>query len=365
MNLVVIRNKTSQSNLKEWLDHSAVPLWRTHGIDHQTMTAWEALDHAAEPLSKMNRRLRVQARQAYCFAQVGETELAHSLFRFAMTKGVDPKTGNLASLFSASLHVLDAPHDLYDLSFMLLAAAALIQADKDVSTDLARLEEGLERLKATRGWFENAARTGPRRQNPHMHLFEAATALYAATREERFKQIAKECLGLFRDVFLQPSFLVHEYFRGNWDSIALKRQRVEPGHMAEWVHLLARYERVTGESCGVDLIALFTAAWRLRDARNFLPDEHGTALGTRRLWPQTELLKAACALRDKVAYIDPEARPNRIAARLWAEYLDPPCIGGWYDQRDYRGKLVSDTMPSSSFYHVLSAVNAYCGLPIV
>jgi mannose-6-phosphate isomerase len=42
--------------------------------------------------------------------------------------------------------------------------------------------------------------------------------------------------------------------------------------------------------------------------------------------------------------------------RLERHYLSHPVRGGWYDQFDSDGKSLVDTIPASSFYHVLCAV---------
>ena len=43
-------------------------------------------------------------------------------------------------------------------------------------------------------------------------------------------------------------------------------------------------------------------------------------------------------------------------ARLERHYLSHPVPGGWYDQFDRDGNSLVDTIPASSFYHVLCAV---------
>ncbi|MCJ9733523.1 AGE family epimerase/isomerase, partial [Bradyrhizobium sp. PRIMUS42] len=49
-----------------------------------------------------------------------------------------------------------------------------------------------------------------------------------------------------------------------------------------------------------------------------------------------------------------EARAALV--RLERHYLNHPVRGGWYDQFDRDGKSLIDTIPASSFYHVLCAV---------
>jgi len=350
------------AELPRWLAEQALPLWSTVGVDAATGTVWEALDHQGKPLTDMPRRLRVQVRQAYCLAQSEDPahrDLALQLFRFAMDKGFDPKTGNLAAQLAPDTRILTAPHDLYDLAFMLLAASALIRAGFDIAADLARLEQELAKLKAPRGWYENAAQTLPRRQNPHMHMFEAAMALFQATGEARFHDMAKEGLSLFRQVFLQRDGRVLEYFDIDWVPLAAADQGVEPGHMAEWVYLIDHFEQISGQDSGVPLRRLFDAVLTRRDASGLLPDRAEPLLDSRRMWPQTELLKAGVAMRRRGVELDQSASPEGVLERMWQDYFETPVAGGWYDKRSAEGALLSTNMPASTFYHILVAFRFY------
>lgn len=369
-----------------WLHGQALPLWASAGIDPSGNGAWEALDHQGRPLGTRDKRLRVMPRQAFVFARAAQDErrdekraekrdktgnrdylaLAQSLFDFAMRRGTEPETGNLAARLSPDGKILSAPHDLYDLAFMHLAAAALIEAGPgpgpgagaDPGDALAWLDAALDRLAAPRGWHEDAAARQPRRQNPHMHLFEAMTELYRVTGAPRYRTIAEQCLALFTDIFLQPGGRVHEYFAADWGPHD-GAQAVEPGHMAEWIWLLDRYETVIGQGTGVDIAALFAQVLAGRDASGLLRDSTLPPAATRRLWPQTEFLKASLVLRARGMDLPPEARPDAILDRLFAEYLDMPVPGGWYDKRGENGELVSTDMPSSTFYHLYVAFRAY------
>ncbi|MDJ0825040.1 MAG: AGE family epimerase/isomerase [Rhodobacter sp.] len=356
------------ARVANWLHGRALPLWARAGIDPSGAGAWEALDHDARPLTARDKRLRVMPRQAFVFARAAQDGagqgaadylgLAQDLFGFAMRHGFDPNTGHLAARLAPDGTLLQAPHDLYDLAFMYLAAAALAGAGAEIGDTLDRLDRGLDRLAAPRGWHETADARLPRRQNPHMHLFEAATELYAVTAEPRYARIAETCLELFREVFLQPDGRVFEFFNADWGP-PQGAQAVEPGHMAEWIWLLDRHAAVTGTDPGVDLGALFAQVLAGRDGMGLLRDSTVPLAETRRLWPQTELLKAALVLRRRGLALPEDAGPDRILDRLFAEYLDTPVPGGWYDKRHLDGRLLSTDMPSSTFYHLYVAFAAY------
>jgi mannose-6-phosphate isomerase len=346
--------------LHDWHSNHALPLWSTAGIDAATGTAWEALDHHGTPLPGLNRRQRVQFRQANAFARSTDARtqtLGWHLFSHTMTHGFDPNTGLFAAWVSPNLQLLDQTHDLYDLAFGVLAAASLGQAGYDVAPAIVRLERALDLLRAPAGWHETAARRQPRRQNPHMHLFEAATALYALTRAPAHRAIADQCLGVITTHALRPDGTLLEFFDPDWTPLSGEDQAVEPGHMAEWIYLAEEYTRVTGDATGLPLLRIWDRVLDYRLPSGFLPDSAGQT--RRRLWPQTELLKAATVMQRKGMALTPDTRPEHIARRLWGEYMNTPVQGGWYDCfEDTTGALVSEQMPASTFYHIDLAVGA-------
>lgn len=346
---------TQTARVQAWLYDQALPLWSTAGIDPSGAGAWEALDHQGQPLTTRDKRLRVMPRQAFVFASAGGTylPLAEQLFAFAMQAGIEPDTGHLAALLTPDGQIKTALHDLYDLAFMALAVSALLEAGANVEADLDWVRAAITRLAAPHGWYETAEQRLPRRQNPHMHLFEAATELYRVTGAPGDLAMAETCLSLFHDVFLQPDGRLFEYFEADWS--LPETQQVEPGHMAEWIWLLHRFETVTGKSHGADLTALWDQAVAGRDASGLLLDVSEPVSATRRLWPQTELLKASLVIGGTG-----DLQPDAVLDRLFADYLDGPVAGGWYDKRQVSdGALLSSDMPSSTFYHLYVACRAY------
>jgi mannose/cellobiose epimerase-like protein (N-acyl-D-glucosamine 2-epimerase family) len=105
---------------------------------------------------------------------------------------------------------------------------------------------------------------------------------------------------------------------------------------------------------------LLASALRYRDLATGLLVDEGDADGnirksTSRCWPQTEIVKAwiAQAEAGEVGAAD-EARA--ALERLHQHYLTHPVKGGWYDQFDRDGHSLVDTIPASSFYHILCAI---------
>ncbi|RKT32206.1 mannose-6-phosphate isomerase [Roseovarius halotolerans] len=347
------------ANYIQWLEEAAYPLWSGRGVDPATGIVWEALDHAGKPLFDSDRRLRVLARQAYCFVGSGRptlVELGERQFRYAMDHGFCAQSGRLAAVFDSHLNIRHAPHDLYDLAFMLLAASTLLAQGRLRADDLPRLEAALGVLKAGCGWFETMDQALPRRQNPHMHLFEAATELYHITGAPRFLGIAEECHDLFSTLFLQKDGRILEHYDAGLQPLTGARQSVEPGHMAEWIYLLHRYQQVTGRSPGSVPERLFAAVQRHRTESGFLPDRADPRVATRRLWPQLEYLRAAAVMRQRGHTLDLRDTPEQIMSRIARDYLDKAVPGGWFDRCDARGKVISSVMPASSLYHLQPAI---------
>lgn len=356
-----------QDRIRAWLVDDALPLWRGAGVDQDGFGVFEALDHDGAPRADLPKRVRVQARQVFTFATAdrafgtGDRPLAQRLFDDLIRGALEDAGGRLAGATDREGRPISTPHDLYDIAFMILADASLASG---APADGARgandaLWRALGALKAERGWAEALDPAPHRRQNPHMHLFEAALAQVEAG-DARYAPVAEECLSLFCDVFFTGGALL-EYFDDRWRPIDAG-QSVEPGHMAEWVYLLDWYERSTGRStgrgAGVDLSALFAAAERGRDGSGLLIDVIEPRTTTRRLWPQTEYLKAALTMERRGALPD-GSRADAIVEAIFDTYLSAPVAGGWWDQFDENGALLSETMPASSFYHLIVAFLAY------
>ena len=348
--------------LLHWLTAEALPLWTTAGLAPDG-TVWEALDHDGTPRPDIPRRIRVQARQAHVFARTaalpgapeGLRPLARSLFGLVMDRGFDAE-GRLVTGFAPDGAPLSPDHDLYDLAFVLLAAASLAAAGEDVAADLDRLADRLAALRAPSGWFETASRRLPRRQNPHMHLFEAATELHAATGEARWRAVAEEILDLFGRVVLTPDGRVVEMFEADLATPARTGQQLEPGHMAEWIWLLHRNAAVMGRPTGIDPRPIWEAVLARRLPVGLLADTEDPPSAVCRTWPQTELLRAALAMDPHGT--GPET-PDAALDRLWSFYVEGPVAGGWYDRLDRQGRVVSDVMPASTLYHIWEAIRAW------
>lgn len=352
------------------IDH-ALPLWSGEGWDRTTGGFIDRLTPEGRADVEAPRRILVQARQIYCFAKAAQMgwypqgrEIALKGLDYLLTKARSPdgKPG-FVHVLTPEGTVLKPLRDTYDHAFVLLALATVYGLDRDaqVRAEIDALCHFLDtQLRSPNGGFlEGLPPSMPRRQNPHMHLFEAMIAVFDATHEPVFQNRAGDFFALFlANLYDKQKQLLGEYFEEDWSRI--EPVSIEPGHQAEWAWLLKGFERITGCPTGRFRGELLASALRYRDeATGCLVDE-GDATGnirrhTRRLWPQSEIAKAWIGQAEAgEAGAADEARAALL--RLERHYLCHPVAGGWHDQFDRDGNSLVATIPASSFYHVLSAV---------
>lgn len=353
--------------LKDWFIGRALPLWAAAGVDPQGgFYESLALDGSGLP---GRRRVRVQCRQIHTFTEAalrgwfpaGEEIAARGFDRLLQT--AVPRDGARGCVHA--LHddgsVDQHLRDLYDQAFLILACTARIKAAKDAralmiaKNTLAFLDR---EFASPHGGYREDDRGGhPRRQNPHMHLFEAVMALASATGDNAVLDRAEGLEALFRAKFFDTKAgALREYFNDDWSLIEKVSDRLEPGHMAEWVALIGRYERLTGETRTSLKQSLYEGAQARRiPGEPFLPDVARVGArpdrADRRLWPQTELLRAALIVYDH------EFAASMIEA-LFKTYLNTQVSGLWYDAFDSQGEVAATAVPASILYHLLEAVGA-------
>jgi mannose/cellobiose epimerase-like protein (N-acyl-D-glucosamine 2-epimerase family) len=351
------------------IDHS-LPLWSGKGWDSSGGGFVERLDIEGRADLSAPRRVRVQARQVYCFAkaaQLGwypqgrEIAMRGLTYLLAKAKSPDGKPG-FVHLLDPDGSVRDLTRDTYDHSFVLLALATVFQlcGDAQVADEINSLIAFLETdLRSPHGGFlEGFPARLPRRQNPHMHLFEAMISTFDATGDPVYQTRAGNLFGLFVANLYDPRRqILGEYFEADWSRI--EPEIVEPGHLAEWVWLLKNFERITGCPTAAYRSQLLASALRYHDNVTGCLVDEGDAEGnilksTRRLWPQTEIAKAWIAQAEAG---EPGASDEALAAltRLHQNYLCHPVLGGWYDQFDRDNRSLVEFIPASSFYHILCA----------
>lgn len=296
------------ATLRQLMIEHTLPLWSARGWDTRRGGFIDRLGKDGEPDLEAPKRLRVQARQIFSFSRAahlgwypqGRTIALKGLdYMLAKARSPDGKPGYVNLLAPDGAAISD-DRDTYDHAFVLLALAAVYQFDCDVQVRseidsvLAFLDTALR--SSDGGYFEGLPPMLPRRQNPHMHLFEAMIALFDATHDAGFQNRAGEFFSLLLAHFYdQRTQVLGEYFEEDWSKII--PVCVEPGHLAEWVWLLKGFERITGCPTGRHRSALLASAMRYCDERTGCLVDEGNAEGaitrsSRRCWPQTEIAKA-------------------------------------------------------------------------
>lgn len=350
-------------DLRSWAVEQALPFWARRGFDSEHQRFEERLTLQGEPDRESPHRLTVQARQIHSYALArkrGWFTQADALIEQGYRSMVRDFRRPHGWVFTVHRNgqPCDSRRDLYAHAFVLLALGSYggltgDRAPLAVADDL--LAELDRDFRAPAGGYVEALPVpeGPRRQNPHMHLFEALLNLWMNTREPRYLERAGTIFDLFTRHFFEPrAGVLLEYFD---DALAPQPDRiVEPGHHCEWIWLLRWYERESGVPVKPYVDALLAHVERYGiDAGGLLPDEimaDGTVrMPSRRLWPMTEGIKAYAVEGRREQAI-------ALADRLCERFLSGVIPGGWMDRLDAEGRPAADFMPASTLYHLLGAV---------
>ena len=358
-----------------WTMELALPYWGSVGVDQTRGGFHERLDLKGQPVLDVPKRLMVQGRQLYVYchaSHLGWCEdgrrladrcvdyILHSYYR------ADGGPGWLHSL-APDGSIANSMRDTYAHAFVLLGLAWYHRVTGDaqvlsvVNETLAYLDEF---SASSRGGYLDAVPPPDaiRRQNPHMHLFEAFLALHQATSDAKYLARAAEVFGVFTTSFFQPATRsLCEYLTDDLHPIDPPAgTAVEPGHHYEWIWLLRCFEKVSGRSVGSFCSALYDHADRYGwDAQNYILDEVD-AIGypiksSRRSWPHTEGLKANI-VEGEVGRPGCDERAARCLARLSDTFLGRPFPAGWIDRVDENGRSLVEFVPASTLYHIFCAV---------
>lgn len=360
--------------LRGWALAVALPLWATVGFDARRGGFQERLDLKGGPELACPRRIMVQARQTYVYAHAAVlgwhrdgAEIALRGFDFmeACYRRADGAPGYVHSL-APDGGVADARRDTYDHAFVLLALAWVARATGEprAHTLIEELLAFFDQHLATQdgSFLESIPAVLPRRQNPHMHVFEAMLALHETIGHPQALPRARALVRLLERTFIDPETrTIREYFDARWHPAPdMSGDHIEPGHHAEWVWLLRKYQQLSGEDMGPLTDSLFATPARFADAETGLlidvADRFGQVITrTRRCWPQTEFAKAWMTLHES-GHTGAADKARQILRALKRDYLSGPVPGAWYDRFDAEGKPDSAFVPASTFYHLFGVI---------
>jgi mannose-6-phosphate isomerase len=362
----------------EWACGSAFPLWAKAGFDRHRGRFAERLTLTAEPCLHVPIRLISQARQIHCYALAArrnwyadalplvERAYASMVREFHRPDGMD---GWIFSISSDGTPA-DMRRDLYSQAFALLAIASYVDATGRREA-LALADETLaflERHMASPegGFVEQLPMAhDARRQNPHMHLFEALLALWQCSHDRQYVDRAHGLFELFVSRFFRPSCgALGEYYTACLEPAeGIRGRLVEPGHHYEWIWLLRRFEAVTRLDVDRYVHALYSHA----DCHGF--DEEGLIVDevlaegghhrrSRRIWPITEAIKANLVEAER-GRPGSATRAASLTMLLRERFLLSDPAGGWVDRLDAQGRRASEFMPASTLYHLAGALDEW------
>ncbi len=371
--------ETASCRLGRWLDHSALPLWWTAGADHRRGGFFELLDREARAVCAP-RRLRVQARQTYVYANAGlagwngpwRTAVQHGLE--TLSRSYRRPDGLYRTLCDDSGAPLDERAFLYDQAFVLLALASAAQAGVEpqrCAEQACHLRSMLEQTYARPGggFLELESRGSTFQSNPHMHLLEAALAWCEAGGGSEWQALAASLVALCLEKFVDPeSGMLREFFDESGAPMAgLPGSMIEPGHQFEWAWLLSCWSVMRADSAArLAAEGLFQIGERhgIDPVRGVAIDVLLTDMSPHsrqaRLWPQAERLKATLVLSQQATEEGPRKALEAsalAAAEGLSHYLHTSIPGLWYDKMRADGTLVEEPSPASSLYHIACAID--------
>lgn len=356
---------------RAWTFDDALPFWLENSVDHRFGGFIETLDFNGQNANSPFKRVRVACRQVYVFSHAAllgwkdGLEAAEKGGRDLLSQCWRSDGAGFVRRLNPNGSVLDATIDLYDNAFALFGLSWLYRATGETWVRVAA-SRTLDAIQATlthpggQGYWHDEVRSGPRLQNPHMHLTEACLAAYQATGEGRYLEQAVAVGDLMRSRFFDGETL-GEFFDDDWRRVAGDRGRIiEPGHQMEWAWILASLQQQAGADLSQTILKLASASEAIGvDGEsgatfNVVRDDGAVLDGGSRTWPNTERLKAAVAVGEALGY-DTRFQAGAATALLLDRYLVTPVRGGWIDAFDADGRATTDVMPTSTFYHVFLA----------
>lgn len=347
-------------------------LWLERAWDDQKGGFVESLDLEGVPQTELDRRVRVQARQVFSFAEAIRLGWSGSDRAAELVgNGLDyldqkcrHREGGWVHILNSNGEAVDHSRGLYDHAFIMMAGAA---AWRSTGSPLAkRLAEEARDFVDTHlsdetlgGFADGLDMTAARRANPHMHLLEAFLEWHLVTGDKDWLDRATRIVHIFEErLFINRDDMLREHFTEHWTPEPGERGQVfEPGHQYEWASLLADHQ----ERTGVD-----TASWRRRLIRKADQDGRDLKSGfahnevhrngkvtnpSRRLWPQLEAFRARLWHPETAA----PGAANMMLSRIAETYFDSMPKGLWMDETDAAGAPKAQAVPASMIYHMVTA----------
>ncbi len=363
---------------RAWLRDAHLPLWANHGVDWTGWGFHERLDAATlAPTGPDRRRSMVCARQLYlwsaasrAFGTADYRALAERAYATLVDRFPDRVNGGWVFSLTGTGTLLDGRKDFYAHAFILFALAhyAVIGERRTEALMLARVAWGLIRQKLTlpQGWLAAEAAAdwtiaeAGLVQNPHMHLLEALLALQAIDPTPEYRVGLVAILDLFQTRLYQAGVL-GEFFNAAGEPSGAAGQILEPGHHFEWAWLLQTAASVLDDARLPPLAAALTA-WAgsigTDAGRGGAFDQLGRdgqiLQATKRIWPQSEAVKAYAAAYAAAPSPETMAPLQARLAFLFDHYL--LADGRWHEHLDADLRPIAADLPGSTPYHIAFAL---------
>ncbi|QCI64076.1 AGE family epimerase/isomerase [Phreatobacter stygius] len=364
------------TDIRAWLTQVLVPAWAAAVADPRRPGFVELMRPGFTPVLTERRTTLVTARLIYVFshghyldpAGPGLAAARHGLdFLLGACRGPD---GRFRHAVTAAGEVIDGRSDLYDLAFVLFGLGWYARASGDLSVlrvadDVAGFIEA-NLAHAAGGFAEDTLQTLPRRQNPHMHLLEAFLLLAEVAPESPWLGRATGMVDLLRaHLFDAETGSLGEFFTDDWRPAEGPSGAIrEPGHHFEWCWLIHHYARLGGDASVLAMADRLFAFGRAHGLAAADPvgaafdeiDRSGQVIKpSKRLWPQTELLKALTARLEFGRDDQAGAAIDQVLALIFRHYVEAGS-GRWLNQLDAAGQPVSADVPVRVLYHLVFAL---------
>jgi mannose/cellobiose epimerase-like protein (N-acyl-D-glucosamine 2-epimerase family) len=292
-----------------------------------------------------------------------DKDVAQQLFARTVASAWHPAGGWVHRLDHAG-NVLDPTRDAYDQAFALLASAWMYRVTNDRST-LAWAYRTLEFMdrhmsSAFGGYEEAVPARAPRRQNPHMHLYEALLCLYEVSGDGVFLERASVLARLLESHFMAESGALCEYFDGQLGPLAGPQGKcVEPGHHAEWSWLLHEHARLDPTRPLGPAARLLAFVERHGYSAAGLPVEQldtsgAITNGGTKLWALCETLKA-CVVRAESVGSSFDPAVSLLLDAIFERFLCHESAPIWFEGVLADGSPDRKRMPASTLYHLTLA----------
>ncbi len=351
-------------NLKNNLINIWVPNWYFSFIDKENGGFHERIDKNQKPINTGYKRLLSQCRQIYTYSHALKEgtdkkliEHVNSGYEFLTSKYKGKEKGSWIFSTTEKGDAKDTYYDLYAHAFVILSMAFYynLTGEKHAKNNAKHTLNFIKtHFRSKNKGFEEALDekmspiTSIRRQNPHMHLFEACLFAYDFFTDEEYLETAHEIYQLFKDYFFDDKTkTLTEFFDYELNPHKEKGHKIETGHHYEWVWLLNKYTQTTQINNDCYLSHLFDYAYKFGTDKNNhtifnIMDKHGNILDkNKRIWHITEFMKAATIMNLKEK-IDITKYINKDG--FWIEILNEDMAAQ------------SDFMPATTPYHITMGI---------